>query len=292
MPNVLKVFLENGQTKSFKYDNKTTVKDVVQSLQEKLNISCGHHFCLVLQNMKSTTPGKMVLLQEGETLAELAARPGARHFRCLFRVAYVPRDAYELLKEDPISFEYFYMQCCNDVVHERFASEMKYDTALRLAALHIQQHAVSNNMAAKISIKAIEKESGLDKFVAHSLLENMKPKDLRKMLAQYLKLNQNLTAPGQKQLTALQAKLHYMKIVSELKTFGSRVFMVTLLDQRSEAMVLVGPRAGVSVVTNIKSYTLSQLADFDQIENLKVTKEGENMHRVDLSVKVNNKMES
>ena len=44
-----------------------------------------------------------------------------------------------------------------------------------------------------------------------------------------MKLNQNLTAPGQKQLTALQAKLHYMKIVSELKTFGSRVFMVTLL---------------------------------------------------------------
>ena len=26
MPNVLKVFLENGQTKSFKYDDKTTVK--------------------------------------------------------------------------------------------------------------------------------------------------------------------------------------------------------------------------------------------------------------------------
>ena len=46
-------------------------------------------------------------------------------------------------------------QCCNDVLHERFASEMKYDTALRLAALQIQQHAMSNNMAAKISIKAI-----------------------------------------------------------------------------------------------------------------------------------------
>ena len=57
----------------------------------------------------------------------------------------------------------------------------------------------------------------------------MKMKDLRKVLAQSLKMNQNLTAPGQKQLTALQAKLHYMKIVSELKTFGSRVFMVTLL---------------------------------------------------------------
>uniref|UniRef100_A0A2C9KQ58 FERM domain-containing protein n=1 Tax=Biomphalaria glabrata TaxID=6526 RepID=A0A2C9KQ58_BIOGL len=88
-------------------------------------------------------------------------------------------------------------------------------------------------------------------------MESMKSRDLRKMLSQYMKMNQSLTAPGQKQLTAIQAKLHYMKIISELKTFGSRVFMVTLLDQKSEAMVLVGPKAGVSVVTNIKSYTVS-----------------------------------
>ena len=73
------------------------------------------------------------------------------------------------------------------------------------------------------------KECGLDKFVSKSLLESMKGKDLKRMLSQYLKMNQSLAAPGQKQLTALQAKLHYMKIVGELKTFGSRVFMVTLL---------------------------------------------------------------
>ncbi|XP_059147395.1 uncharacterized protein LOC131935096 isoform X2 [Physella acuta] len=292
MPNVLKVFLENGQTKSFKYDNKTTVKDVVHSLLEKLNISCRQHFCLMLQNMKSNVPGHVTLLEEHETLVDLAARPSARHFRCLFRVAFVPNDAYDLLKEDPVAFEYFYMQCCNDVVNERLTSDMKYDTALRLAALQIQQHAVSNNIMGKISIKAIEKASGLDKFVARSLIENMKSKDLRKMLAQYMKANQSLTAPGQKQLTALQAKLHYMKIVSELKSFGCRVFMVTLLDQKSEAMVLVGPKTGISVVTNIKSYTLTQLADFGQIEVIKVTKDGENMQRVDLKVKVNNKIET
>ncbi|XP_041357056.1 uncharacterized protein LOC121374154 isoform X2 [Gigantopelta aegis] len=285
MPNVLKVFLENGQTKSFKYDNKTTVKDVMDSLKEKLNLKCIQHFNVVLQNMKNNTAGKMTLLEEHETLAEIAARPGARHFRCLFRVTYVPRDAYDLLKEDAISFEYFYLQCCNDVVQERFASELKFDTALRLAALQMQQHAMSNNLSGKISIKTIEKNCGLEKFVPHSLLENMKGKELRKMLGQYMKMNQNLTAPGQKQLSALQAKLHYMKIVSELKTFGSRVFMVTLLDKKTEAMVLVGPKSGVSVVTNIKSYTLTQLTDFEHIEAIKVTKEGENMHRVDMKVK-------
>lgn len=43
-------------------------------------------------------------------LWQIAARPGARHFRCLFRVMFVPLDAYDLLKEDPVAFEYFYMQ--------------------------------------------------------------------------------------------------------------------------------------------------------------------------------------
>ena len=73
------------------------------------------------------------------------------------------------------------------------------------------------------------KECGLEKFVPMFERSTMRGKDLRKLLTQQLKINQNLTAPGQKQLTALQAKLHYMKIVSEQKTFGSRVFMVTLL---------------------------------------------------------------
>ena len=51
---------------------------------------------------------------------------------------------------------YLSFQCCNDVVQERFGSELKYDVALRLAALHIQQHAISSNMSGKISVKAVE----------------------------------------------------------------------------------------------------------------------------------------
>ena len=78
------------------------------------------------------------------------------------------------------------MQCCNDVTQvsylidfnnlhyshsslivffnlsmlifqERFAPELKYDVALRLAALHIHQHVVANNGPnAKVTIKAVE----------------------------------------------------------------------------------------------------------------------------------------
>ena len=41
---------------------------------------------------------------------QIASKPGACHFRCLFRVMFVPRDPYDLLKEDPVAFEYFYLQ--------------------------------------------------------------------------------------------------------------------------------------------------------------------------------------
>ena len=79
-------------------------------------------------------------------ILQIASRPGAHNLRCLFRVTFVPTDAYELLRTDSVAFEYLYVQCCNDVVQERFAPELKYEVALRLAALHIHQHAVSNGL--------------------------------------------------------------------------------------------------------------------------------------------------
>ena len=77
---------------------------------------------------------------------QIASRPGAHNLRCLFRVTFVPADAYELLRTDSVAFEYLYVQCTNDVTQERFAPELKYELALRLAALHIHQHAVSNGL--------------------------------------------------------------------------------------------------------------------------------------------------
>jgi hypothetical protein len=72
-------------------------------------------------------------------------------------VTFVPSDALSLLRADPVAFEYLYVQCCNDVVHERFAPELKYELALRLAALHMHQHMVaSNGPNAKVTVKAVE----------------------------------------------------------------------------------------------------------------------------------------
>lgn len=71
MANVLKVFLENGQTKSFKYDAWTTVQDVVTSLQTKLCLNATEHFSLVVEHIKSLKRNKLTLLDPGDTLARV-----------------------------------------------------------------------------------------------------------------------------------------------------------------------------------------------------------------------------
>lgn len=88
---------------------------------------------------------------------QIAARPGAHKLRCLFRVTFVPVSAATLAQKDLNSLDYLYMQCCNDVTQERFSPELQPDVALRLAALHIHQHSLANNISpAKLTVKTVE----------------------------------------------------------------------------------------------------------------------------------------
>ncbi|XP_063233819.1 uncharacterized protein LOC134537383 isoform X2 [Bacillus rossius redtenbacheri] len=299
MPNVLKVFLENGQTKSFKYDATTLVRDVAQSLQQKLCLQAAEHFSLVVEHVKSLRRNKLTLLDPDEPLARIAARPGSHNLCCLFRVAFVPKDACDLAQRDMVAFEYLYMQCCNDVVQERYAPELKYDIALRLAALNIHQHAISNNMAGKITVKAIEREFGLERFVPVSLMGSMKRKELRKLIGHFLKLNHNLSPSGQKSLTSLQAKLYYLNIIAELPSYGAKCFSTNIRgpsapwplnslmrgqirmipngfqDSNIERVILVSPKFGISQITGMRNSVPVPLADIEQMSLVIVRREDE-----------------
>ena len=49
-------------------------------------------------------------------LMQTASRPGSQHLKCLLRVTFVPKDAYDLLSRDPTAFDYFYLQVSNSKV--------------------------------------------------------------------------------------------------------------------------------------------------------------------------------
>ncbi|XP_065108465.1 FERM and PDZ domain-containing protein 4 isoform X1 [Paramisgurnus dabryanus] len=285
MPNVLKVYLENGQTKSFRFDCNTSIKDVILTLQEKLSIKSIEHFSLMLEHKTEASITKLMLLHEQEMLTQVTQRPGSHKMKCFFRISFLPKDPVDLLRRDAVAFDYLYVQSCKDVVQERYGSELKYDTALRLAALQMYILMLSTKQTQKVSLKYIEKEWGLAQFLPPAVLSSMKEKNIRKALAHILKTNQNLVPPGKK-LTALQAKVHYLKYLSDLRLYGGRVFKSTLVqgEKHTEVTLLVGPRYGISHVINTKTNLVALLADFSHVNRIEMYTEDEKNVRVELHV--------
>ncbi|XP_026186851.1 FERM and PDZ domain-containing protein 1 isoform X2 [Mastacembelus armatus] len=283
LPNVLKVYLENGQTKAFKFDNTTTVKDIVLTLKDKLSIRAIEYFALVLEQQYSIA--KLLLLHEDELIQKVVQKKDSHDYRCLFRVCFIPRDPMDLLQDDPSAFEYLFLQSVGDVLQERFAVEMKCNTALRLAALHMHERLDSCGQT-RASIKSITKEFGLDSFISPTLLSNMREKDLRKAISYHLKKIQSLLEPRQKVISATQARLAYLTQLGELISYGGRSYTATMMLQDREMLVslLVGAKYGMSQVINHKLNVISTLVEFSSISRVELLSESDKVSLLRISL--------
>ncbi|XP_067404529.1 FERM and PDZ domain-containing protein 3 [Emydura macquarii macquarii] len=284
IPNVLKVFLENGQIKSFTFDGRTTVKDVMVTLQDRLSLRYIEHFALVLEYSSPEQSHKFLLLQDKQPLAHVVQRTHYQGMRCLFRVSFFPKDPVELLHRDPAAFEYLYIQSRNDVIRERFGMDPKPETLLSLAALHIYITVSATRPTQKVSLKTVEKEWGLEPFLPPSLLQLIKEKSLRKSLSQQLKAHQTQPPSGTK-VSTTQAKLQYLRILNELPTFAGVLFNTVGLDEKQPAtMLLVGPRHGISHVIDLKTNLTTVLSEFSKVSKIQLFRENQGVARVETSI--------
>ncbi|XP_062997881.1 FERM and PDZ domain-containing protein 3 [Elgaria multicarinata webbii] len=284
IPNVLKVFLENGQIKSFTFDGRTTVKDVMMTLQDRLSLRHIEHFSLVLEYSSPEQSHKFLLLQDKQPLAHVVQRTHYQGMRCLFRVSFFPKDPVELLRRDPAAFEYLYIQSRNDVIRERFGMEPKPEMLLGLTALHIYITVSATRPSQKVSLKNVEKEWGLEPFLPPSLLQGIKDKSLRKSLSQQLKAHQNQPPCGTK-VSTTQAKLQYLRILNELPTFAGVLFNTVGLDEKQPAtMLLVGPRHGISHVIDLKTNLTTVLSEFSKVSKIQLFRENQGVARVETSI--------
>ncbi|XP_077139501.1 FERM and PDZ domain-containing protein 3 isoform X1 [Ranitomeya variabilis] len=283
IPNVLKVFLENGQIKSFTFDGRTTVKDVMVTLQDRLSLRHRDHFSLVLEYTASDQNQKYLLLQDKQPLAHVVHRTHYQGMRCLFRISFFPKDPADILHSDPAAFEYLYIQSRNDVIRERLGAELKPEILLVLSALHIYISVSSSRPGHKISLRGVEKEWGLEPFLPPSLLQVYKEKSLRKALAQHLKIHQNQLS-GNK-MSIIQAKLRYLRILNELPTFAGVLFNTVAMDEKTAATtLLVGPRHGISHVIDLKTNLTTVLFEFSQVTKVQLFRESQGVARVETSV--------
>ncbi|KAF7663218.1 hypothetical protein LDENG_00216790, partial [Lucifuga dentata] len=170
----------------------------------------------------------------------------------------------------------------NDVLQERFAVEMRCNTALRLAALHMQERLACSGQSPKTNLKMITKTWGIDNFVSSTLLRNMREKDLRKAISYHMKKGQSQHDPKQKEFSVNQARINYLEELSELKSFGGKTFSATMMLQDRESVVtlLVGARYGVSQVVNHKLSILTTLTEFTSITRIELLPESDRVSLV------------
>ncbi|KAM9373903.1 FERM and PDZ domain-containing protein 3 [Phaethornis superciliosus] len=283
IPNVLKVYLENGQIKSFTFDGRTTVKDVMVTLQDRLSLRHIEHFALVLECSRPQQSQRFLLLQDKQPLSHVVQRTHYQGMKCLFRVSFFPKDPVELLHQDPAAFEYLYIQSRNDVIRERFGTDSKPEMLLGLAALHIYITISATRPSQKVSLKNVEKEWGLEPFLPPSVLQLIKEKSLRKSLSQQLKAHQN--QPGGTKVSTAQAKLQYLRILNELPTFAGVLFNTVGLDDKQPAtMLLVGPRHGISHVIDLKTNLTTVLSEFSKVSKIQLFRENQGVARVETSI--------
>ncbi|XP_072519468.1 FERM and PDZ domain-containing protein 3 isoform X2 [Salminus brasiliensis] len=284
IPNVLKVFLENGQIKSFTFDSRTTVRDVMSSLQDRLSLRYIEHFALVLESGGLDQNQRLHLLQENQPLSHVVHRTYFQGMKCLFRICFFPKDPADLLRRDPAAFEYLYIQSRNDVIKERFGMDWKADVTLRLAALHIYITVSIARPNQKISLKHVEKEWGLEPFLPLTLLPTVKEKNVCKTLSQLLKTYQHPPPAGNK-VPPLQGKLQYMRVLNDLPPFGGLLFHTVGLDEKHTATtLLVGPRHGISHVIDLKNNLTTVLAEFSRVAKVQLFREHQGVARVEVAI--------
>nr|XP_023672246.1 FERM and PDZ domain-containing protein 3 isoform X4 [Paramormyrops kingsleyae] len=284
IPNVLKVFLENGQIKSFTFDSRTTVRDVISSLQDRLSLRYIEHFALVLESGGLHQNQRLHLLQDTQPLSHVVQRTYFQGMKCLFRICYFPKDPADLLRRDPAAFEYLYIQSRNDVIKERFGIDWKSDITLKLAALHIYITVSAARPNQKISLKHVEKEWGLEPFLPLTLLPTVKEKNVCKSLSQLLKTYQHPPPAGNK-VPPLQGKLQYMRALNDLPPFGGLLFHTVGLDEKQSATtLLVGPRHGISHVIDLKNNLTTVLAEFSRISKVQLFRENQGVARVEVTI--------
>ncbi|KAE9418838.1 hypothetical protein Angca_004408, partial [Angiostrongylus cantonensis] len=295
LPNALRVYLENGQTRSFRYDDTTTAKDIMDSIFSKLQLTAKSYFALAIEYSLGARSSRISLLRPDAKVDTITRMPNSDHLRCVFRFAFIPKEIQKVWTEDPRALDYFYQQCVSDVVRGRYAFEMRYEACIRLAALHMQQVAVESNLLKEngtMSLARIECEYGMDSFLPMILLENVKVREIRKHIRYYLKrdsakLSERLAkqaarGDSNRPLLSLRVtdasvslRVRYLELLSHLPSFGGRAFSVTFKESQIDMIIQIDPRTGLLVRHPGKTNRPTISIDFDLIDRLVVRRESE-----------------
>ncbi|CAD5220773.1 unnamed protein product [Bursaphelenchus xylophilus] len=285
LPNVFRVYLENGQTKSFKYNSFTTVNEVIQIFVEKLNIKEPELFALATEQPITLSPAKLHVLRNSCLIEKMINESSSSRLRFRLRVVFPTRDVIAYSVDDPTGFEYFYHQCVNDFVDGRFV-DMRYEACLRLAALHIRQVWFDSKGKRRVDLNKIERDYGLATFLPTIWLEKVRKKEVRKHLRFFLRKDDH----GFDSLKSLSKqksgykfnednnlsnilRIKYVTILSHLPGFGGKSFRVSYKPTNMDMIMQIDPSVGLVVRYPGKTTLPAMTINLDLLESIYICPE-------------------
>ncbi|XP_050161865.1 protein-tyrosine kinase 2-beta isoform X4 [Myiozetetes cayanensis] len=181
------------------------------------------------------------------------------------QIRYLPEDFLERFQEDRTTLLYFYQQLRSEYM-QHYASKVSEGMALQLGCLELRRFYKDmphNALDKKSNFEFLEKEVGLDLFFPSQMQENLKPRQLRRMIQQ--------TFQQYALLREEECVLKFLHTLGTIAPIGQETFQCQLVQGWNIAVDLVIGPQGIRQVTG-KDTKPTVLAEFRNITSIRCSR--------------------
>uniref|UniRef100_A0A8D2PX58 non-specific protein-tyrosine kinase n=1 Tax=Zosterops lateralis melanops TaxID=1220523 RepID=A0A8D2PX58_ZOSLA len=248
---------------SIPFSQEDVIQSILQSGRIGPDIGLPECYGLRLKHVKSE---EIHWLHPDLTVGEVQEKYECLHLEAEWRydlqIRYLPEDFVERFKEDRTTLLYFYQQLRSEYM-QNYASKVSEGMALQLGCLELRRFYKDmphNALDKKSNFELLEKEVGLDLFFPSQMMENLKPRQLRKMIQQTFQ-----------QYALLREEECVLKFLQTLGTFApidQESFRCQLVQGWNITVDLVIGPQGIRQVTSKESKPTC-LAEFRDIQSIR-----------------------
>ncbi|KRX49894.1 FERM and PDZ domain-containing protein 4 [Trichinella murrelli] len=271
LEHVIKIYLENGQSKSFRYETETKIQDMLVRLAEKLNIRLVDHFALNFEYPVGPRTTKLMTIEPEKQICQALSEVHAQQFRCLLRFSFMPVDFASLLEADKNAFLYLYNQSVSDVTSGRYVHAMRYDMCIRLAAIQILQTVSENGKNSDSPLKIAEKQYGLAVFLPKVVLDNVQSGEIKKYLRLLIKEEKRLAVEStiEERFSSVQIVLFLFALFEFITTNGS-IFYPPISGLHQEVTITINQHPKFSIYGAEAAKTINYAISYHDLLSVSV----------------------
>ncbi len=185
-------------------------------------------------------------------------------WRFELRIRYLPHDWSEVYEQDHLTFMCYYHQIWSDYLSKNFDS-IDHELAIQLGCLEIRRlfkDMLQNALEKKSNIEYLEKEVGLHKFLPKIVLENVKPKSIRKLIQQHFKKFSTYSERD--------CIFKFLDLLKSVYKYDQERFRCSTGTWSIPVTLVIGPGQGIAYTTD-STATATHMTEFSHVQSIQTS---------------------